>query len=65
MATTYTHFSDLVKEVQPPDKGTLSRTLFGYYRLKAVLVGFAQGEGFPDTPPRCPPSRTSSRARRS
>ena len=28
MATTYTHFSDLVKEVQPPDKGTLSRTPF-------------------------------------
>jgi hypothetical protein len=27
MTTTYTHFSDLAKEVQPPDKGILSRTL--------------------------------------
>ena len=45
MATTYTHFSDLVKEVQPPDKGTLSRTLFNNDRMKAVAFGFAQGEG--------------------
>jgi quercetin dioxygenase-like cupin family protein len=44
MTTTYTHFSDLGKEVQPPDKGTLSRTLFSDDRLKAVLFGFAQGE---------------------
>jgi len=29
---------------QPPDKGILSRTLFGDDRLKAVLFGFAQGE---------------------
>jgi quercetin dioxygenase-like cupin family protein len=45
MAMTYTHFSDLVKEVQPPDKGTLSRTLFNNDRMKAVAFGFAQGEG--------------------
>ena len=44
MATTYTHFSDLAKEVQPPDKGILSRTLFNDDRLKAVAFGFAQGE---------------------
>ncbi len=44
MTTTYTHFSDLVKEVQPPDKGILSRTVFNDDRLKAVLFGFAQGE---------------------
>ena len=44
MTTAYTHFSDLVKEVQPPDKGILSRTLFSDDRLKAVLFGFAQGE---------------------
>ena len=44
MATTYTHFSDLAKEAQPPDKGTLSRTLFTDDRLKVVLFGFAQGE---------------------
>jgi quercetin dioxygenase-like cupin family protein len=44
MTTTYTHFIDLAKEVQPPDKGILSRTLFSDDRLKAVLFGFAQGE---------------------
>jgi len=44
MTTPYTHFSDLAKEVQPPEKGILSRTLFSDDRLKAVLFGFAQGE---------------------
>ena len=44
MATTYTHFSDLAKATQPPDKGILSRTLYNDDRLKAVLFGFAQGE---------------------
>ena len=44
MTTTYTHFSDLAKEVQPPDKGILSRTLYSDDRLKSVLFGFAQGE---------------------
>jgi quercetin dioxygenase-like cupin family protein len=42
--TPYTHTLDLAKEVQPPDKGILSRTLFNDDRLKAVLFGFAQGE---------------------
>jgi quercetin dioxygenase-like cupin family protein len=46
MSMSYTHFSDLAKEVQPPDKGILSRTLFSDDRLKAVLFGFAQGEEF-------------------
>ena len=40
----YTLFHELAKEVQPPDKGILSRTLFNDDRLKAVLFGFAQGE---------------------
>jgi quercetin dioxygenase-like cupin family protein len=40
----YTHFLDLAKEVLPPDKGILSRTLFNDDRLKAVAFGFAQGE---------------------
>jgi quercetin dioxygenase-like cupin family protein len=40
----YTLFLDLAKEVQPPDRGILSRTLFSDDRLKAVLFGFAQGE---------------------
>jgi quercetin dioxygenase-like cupin family protein len=44
MTTTYTHFSDLAKEVQPPEKGILSRTLYNDDRLKAVGFGFAQGE---------------------
>src|SRR6516165_10575016 len=44
MTTSYTHFSDLAQEVQPPDKGILSRTLYNDDRLKAVLFGFAQGE---------------------
>src|SRR5262245_32733305 len=44
MANGYTLFLDLAKEVQPPDKGILSRTLFSDDRLKAVLFGFAQGE---------------------
>ena len=43
MTTAYTHFSDLAKEVQPPDKGILSRTLFSDDRLKAVAFGFGQG----------------------
>jgi quercetin dioxygenase-like cupin family protein len=42
--TDYTFFHDLVKEVQPPDKGILSRTLLNDDRLKAVAFGFAQGE---------------------
>jgi hypothetical protein len=45
MTATYTHFSDLAKVAEPPDKGTLSRTLFSDDGLKAVPFGFAQGEG--------------------
>ena len=44
MTTAYRHFLDLAKEVQPPDKGILSRTLFNDDRLKAVVFGFGQGE---------------------
>jgi quercetin dioxygenase-like cupin family protein len=44
MTTTYTHFLDLAKEVQPPDKGILSRTLYNDDRLKVVLFGFGKGE---------------------
>jgi quercetin dioxygenase-like cupin family protein len=44
MTLPYTHFFDLVKEVQPPDKGILSRTLFNDDRLKVILFGFGQGE---------------------
>jgi quercetin dioxygenase-like cupin family protein len=44
MTTNYTHVRDLAKEVQPPDKGILSRTLHNDDRLKAVAFGFARGE---------------------
>ena len=44
MTTGSTHFLDLAKEVQPTDKGILSRTLFSDDRLKVVVFGFAQGE---------------------
>jgi quercetin dioxygenase-like cupin family protein len=44
MTLHYSLISDLAKEVQPPDKGILSRTLFNDDRLKVVLFGFAQGE---------------------
>ena len=44
MTSPYTLSSDLANEVQPPDKGILTRTLFNNDRLKVVLFGFAQGE---------------------
>jgi quercetin dioxygenase-like cupin family protein len=44
MTTTYTCFSDLAQEVQPPDRGILSRTMLNDDRLKVVVFGFAQGE---------------------
>jgi quercetin dioxygenase-like cupin family protein len=44
MPTSYTHFSDLAKEVRPPDKRILSRTLYNDDRLKAIAFGFARGE---------------------
>jgi quercetin dioxygenase-like cupin family protein len=42
--TPYTHFSDVAQEVQPPDKGIMSRTLFNDDGLKAVIFGFGKGE---------------------
>ena len=42
--TDYTYLVDLAKEVQPPDKGILSRTLFNDDRMKAIIFGFGQGE---------------------
>ncbi len=44
MTLPYTLITDLAKEVQPPDKGILSRTLLNDDRLKVVLFGFARGE---------------------
>jgi quercetin dioxygenase-like cupin family protein len=44
MTIPYTHINDLAREVQPPDKGILSRTLHNDERVKVVLFGFAKGE---------------------
>jgi hypothetical protein len=41
MTGPYTHFSGLTKEVEPPAKGTLSRTLPHDNRLKGVPSGLA------------------------
>jgi quercetin dioxygenase-like cupin family protein len=40
----YSHLADLLREVEPPPDGTLSRTLHQDERLKAVLFGFAAGQ---------------------
>jgi hypothetical protein len=42
--TDYTLLVDLAKEVQPPEKGILSRTLFNDDWMKAVIFGFGRGE---------------------
>jgi hypothetical protein len=44
MTTNYTYFNDLAKEAQPPENGTLSRTLYNDDQLTVALFGFAQGE---------------------
>src|SRR5271167_4541776 len=44
MTRNYTHISNLAKEVQPPEKGILSRTLYNDDKVKAVIFGFGQGE---------------------
>ena len=43
MKITYTHFFDVSKEAQPPEKGILSRTIYNDDKVKAVIFGFAQG----------------------
>ena len=40
----YTHIIDLAKEVEPPEDGILTRTLFNNDDVKAVIFGFGQGE---------------------
>ena len=44
MSQSYTHIANLAKEVEPPDDGILTRTLFNDDDLKAVIFGFGQGE---------------------
>ena len=44
MSDNYTHIVDLAKEVEPPEDGILTRTLFNDDDLKAVIFGFGQAE---------------------
>ena len=44
MSDNYTHIVDIAKEVEPPDDGILTRTLFNDDHVKAVIFGFGQGE---------------------
>ena len=44
MMHNYTHIIDLAKEVEPPEDGILTRTLFNNEDVKAVIFGFGQGE---------------------
>ena len=44
MNQTFTHIIDLAKEVEPPEDGILTRTLFNDDHVKAVIFGFGQGQ---------------------
>jgi len=44
MSNNYTHIVDLAKEVEPPEDGILTRTLFNDDHVKTVIFGFGQGE---------------------
>ncbi len=44
MTNPYTMLADLTSQVEPPEDGTLSKTIFQDERLKAVLFGFAAGQ---------------------
>ncbi len=44
MTSSYTLFDDLVRQVEVPQDGTLSRTLYQDERLKVVLFGFSAGQ---------------------
>jgi quercetin dioxygenase-like cupin family protein len=43
--TTYTHVLDLAKEVEPPADGKASKVVFEDDHIKAVVLGFGQGQG--------------------
>ena len=44
MSNSYTHIVDLASEIEPPDDGILTRTLFNDDDVKAVIFGFGEGE---------------------
>lgn len=40
----FKYFADIAKEVEPPDDGIRTHTLFDDANVKAVVFGFGQGE---------------------
>ncbi len=44
MTAQHTFIVDLAKEVEPPDDGILTRTLFNDDDVKAVVFGFGAGQ---------------------
>ena len=44
MSLRFTRIIDLANEVEPPEDGILTRTLFNDDDVKAVIFGFGQGE---------------------
>ena len=44
MNSAFTHVADLAAAIEPPDDGTLSRTIHHDDRMKAVLFGFGVGQ---------------------
>lgn len=44
MSQEFTHIVDLAKEIEPPNDGILTRTLFNNDNVKTVIFGFGQGE---------------------
>ncbi|MCA9113288.1 MAG: cupin domain-containing protein [Planctomycetaceae bacterium] len=44
MTSSYTHIVDLAQEVELPEDGILTRTLFNDDDVKAVIFGFGQSE---------------------
>lgn len=40
----YTHLADLAKEVNIPQDGIISRTLYSDEQVKAVIFGFSEGQ---------------------
>jgi quercetin dioxygenase-like cupin family protein len=44
MTRPYTHIADLSGEVETPEDGTFSRTIYQDERIKVVLFGFSAGQ---------------------
>ena len=44
MSKSFTQIVDLAKEVEPPDDGILTRTLFNDEDVKVVIFGFGKGQ---------------------